>query len=192
MENYRKYLELLIKDLNFICEKEKLKLTSSKTDNLFRLKVLILHLHSDLLLNEIISLKFKDSFKIKKCQKQWIIESNDFMEKLRIIYATGKFDENFFNTLRILNKIRNDFSHKLIPNENSQKDRIKEMKLLPIYSKIFKRKFDIIEKLVLSCLGYINILAEYLYKNVKQEKLKDWIQIISLKDKLSFKVSKRF
>lgn len=191
MENYLEYLKLLVNDLNFICEKEKLKLIYSKVDNLFRLKVLILHLHSDLLLNNIISSRFKDSFKIKKCKKQWIIESNDFMEKLRIVYATGKFDENFFNTLRILNKIRNNFSHKLIPNENSQKDRIKDMKLLPIYAKIFKREFDGMEKLVFSCLGYINLLAEYLYRDIKQEKLKHWIQIISLEDKFSFKISKR-
>ncbi len=175
--NYKEYLELFAEDLRLMYER--LAFSDSEGHKLFRLKVLILHLHADFLLTEIINSKFKQSFHSSINKNQWNLQS--FMEKLRIVYATGDFDEEFFNTLRNLNTIRNDLAHNLNLNIRGEVDRIKQMKINPIYKKMLGRKLAVIEHLVFACFGYINILAEYLWGTIRKEKLEYWIKIQATK-----------
>ena len=171
--NYKEYLELLAEDLRLICM-EKLMFHDSDGHKLFRLKVLTLHLHADFLLTEIIDSKFKQSFQNSTCKDQWNLQS--FMEKLRIVYATGDFSEGFFNTLRNLNTIRNHLAHQLNLNINCEVDRIKQMKINPIYRKLADRDLFIPEHLIFACLEHINVLAEYLCGTIRKEKLEYWIK----------------
>jgi hypothetical protein len=174
--NYKEYLESFIEDLNLIYL-GKLEFSDPKGHNLFRLRVLMLHLHADHLLTEIISSKFKESFKLSSCKNQWDIKSNDFMEKLRIVYATGDFEEGFFNALKILNKIRNDLIHNLNLNINGEINRINQMEVNPTYKNLLGRELYPIEHLIFACLGYINVLAEYLWGTIRKEKLEYWIKM---------------
>ena len=94
------------------------------------------------------------------------------MEKLRIIYATGNFDEGFFTSLRILNKVRNNLSHNLIINLSEEEDKIKQLNIIgQIIREDRIRNLTTLEHLLFSTLGYINILAEYLHNNLKKEGL---------------------
>ena len=109
------YLKILIKDLNFITDKN----ASVEAEHVFRLKVLILHLHTDFLLTEIIEHIKNNSLIRGKNKEFWNMDGREFAEKLRIVYATGNFDENFLETLRKLNNIRNNLSHKLLSDIKS-------------------------------------------------------------------------
>ncbi|GAF90839.1 unnamed protein product, partial [marine sediment metagenome] len=79
------YLYHLTRDLNFICyEIEKYSKKEFKIENAFRLQVLLLHLHTDYLLNEIIEEKFKEKFDSIRFKDKWKVEGKDFIEKLKI------------------------------------------------------------------------------------------------------------
>lgn len=177
--DHKSYLEILKQDLNEMIDSFDIfnapKIDPKKQDKKFRLDVLILHLHVDYLLTRIIESKFKDSFSNVSNKDKWDMKGHDFIEKLRIVYATGKFNEGFFNTLRTLNTIRNDLVHELIPNFEGQKSRIRSMIIVGDYSEIIMRELYDIEHLIFACWGYINILTEYFWKSVKKEDLKHWM-----------------
>jgi hypothetical protein len=55
------------------------------------------------------------------------------------------------------------------------------MKIEPVYEISLGRKLNIVEHLVFACLGYINVLAEYLWGTILKEKLEYWIKLESTK-----------
>ena len=185
---HTEYLEILIRDLNFIIDKES-KQEPKGLEHIFRLKVLILHLHTDFLLTEIIEHIKNNNFTRGKNKEFWNMDGKEFAEKLRIVYATGHFDEDFLETLRKLNNIRNNLSHKLLPDIKSLEDKIRSIKIEELIKQNLSKELDPIEHLVMGCIGYINILAEYLWVNLKKEKIKSRIYIPSLsEDKISFTI----
>jgi hypothetical protein len=178
IKNYEEYLHLFLDGLNLI--KEGLitidYISKQHKDHLFRLQVSLLHLHAEYLINEIIENKFMKQFS-GKMKDVWKTKGEGFLGKLKIVYAANNFDINFFKTLITLNEIRNHLSHNLNADIDSQKKKIFSMSIDPSFEKSFGKKLDLTQHLIFSCITSINLLAEYLFRNIKQEQLKHWIRI---------------
>jgi len=167
---YKEYLELLAQDINMVFERE--YTNQRDKEHSFRVQILIFHLHADYLLSEIIKWMLQSKLSMLGNRNSFNLERIGFMEKLKISYATGNFDEDFFTALRILNKVRNSLSHNLIINLNKEEDEIRKLKLIgPIIREECIKNITILEHLLFSTFGYINILAEYLHNNLKKEGL---------------------
>ena len=63
------------------------------------------HLYAEIMLNAIIQKNFKKPEKI--------INTFSFLQKIQLLYALGKLDNNLFADLIHLNKLRNNFAHNL-------------------------------------------------------------------------------
>ncbi|MEI7719241.1 MAG: hypothetical protein WCI72_05215, partial [archaeon] len=111
-------------------------------------------------------------------KKNFDSKDMEFMEKLRLVYSTGEFNEDLFNTFRILNNVRNHLSHNLIVELDKEEKRIKSLKIPEVISKQESYSFTAIEHLFYSSIGCINSLAEYLHKNIFSEKLLYTLNII--------------
>lgn len=171
--NYKEYLELFAEDFNLIFNNVQKGSRASKREkeHLLRLQVMTFHLHVDYLLNEIIKNKFALSMGLNENKKNFDSKDMEFMEKLRLVYSLGKFNEDLFNTFRILNNVRNHLSHNLIVELDKEEKRIKSLKVPEVISKQERYGFLAIEHLFYSSIGCINSLAEYLHQNIFFEKL---------------------
>jgi|SRR3989344_4472117 len=161
--NHKEYLELLTEDLNILFREEKTNDASQKEkEHSFRVQILIFHLHVDYLLTEIIKEKFKN---------EGISEIKEFLRKLKIVYGTGDFDEGFLTSFDTLNKVRNKLVHNLRAKIQDEEKKIRSLKVSPaLVSWEDLRNLTPLEHLLYSSIGYLNILAEYLYEKVKGDK----------------------
>ncbi len=172
---HKEYLERLCDDLNYLFKKSESNIGDTHK---FRLDVLIVHLNMDHILTEIIKNKFENRLSIKENKESFMMDGRDFMEKLRIVYSTGDFDEEFFNVFRIINKVRNKLAHKLSIDLNSERDRIKNLKILKSFEELPGAKVLTIEqRLVFGSITYLNSSIEYLYKTLLNENIKHKIVI---------------
>lgn len=164
--NHKEYLELLVEDLNIMFRNEPMgsSATQREKEHYLRIKVLTLHLHIDYLLTNIIKEKFKN---------EGISKIKEFYKKLEIVYATGDFDGGFSTALKILNKIRNSLSHNLIINLNEEESRIRTLNI-SIVQTLKMSNLSNSEHLFYSIIRYINVLADYLYKNIRGE-ISNWV-----------------
>ena len=172
--NHKEYLELLTEDLNTLFSKEQTSDSAPKreTEHSFRVKVLVFHLHADYLLSEIIKGKFQGNLSLTQNKENFNTNNMGFIEKLRIIYSTGNFEEGLFTTLRILNNVRNKLSHNLIIDLTEEEQRIRTLKISSIIVGEDISKITTLEHLLYGTLTDILILAEYLYQDVLGEELK--------------------
>ena len=171
--NYKEYLELFAEDFNLIFNsvQKSSQVTKRAKEHLLRMQVMTFHLHVDYLLNEIIKNKFATSMGLTENKKNFDSKDMEFMEKLRLVYSSGEFSEDLFNTFRILNNVRNHLSHNLIVELDKEEKRIKSLKIPEVISKQESYSLTAIEHLFYSSIGCINSLAEYLHRNIFSEKL---------------------
>ncbi len=177
--NYKEYLELFTEDFNLIFVGAKPGLTKSKrvAEHLLRMQVMTFHLHVDFLLGEIIKNKFLSKLESTENKKIYDNKNLEFMEKLRLVYSTGFFDEDLFNTFRILNNVRNHLSHNLMVELYKEEKRIKSLKIPEVITKEEARSLTAIEHLFYSSIGCINNLAEYLHRDIFSERLSSSLNI---------------
>ncbi|MFH1238194.1 MAG: hypothetical protein V1491_02035 [archaeon] len=172
---HKEYLEKLCDDLNYLFKESGGDIDDGHK---FRLDVLILHLHMDNVLTEIIKNKFGERMSSGQNKKAFNMGGKDFMEKLRIVYATGDFDEGFFNAFRIVNKVRNNLAHNLVVNLDSEEGKIKTLKILKSFRELPNNgSITIKERLIFGSIHYLNSSVEYLYKNILEERLEHRVQI---------------
>lgn len=175
MITHKEYLGRLSNDLNYL-----FKEAGAGTDDnyKFRLDLLIIHLHMDNILTEIIKNKFEGKMSSMKNKKEFKMDGRDFMEKLRIVYATNDFDEGFFNAFRIVNNVRNKLLHNLVVDLDSEKNKIKTLKILKSFKELpGAGNFTIKQMLVFGSITYLNSSIEYLYKDILKEVLEHKIGI---------------
>jgi len=149
-ENYLsvKYFTDLLNKINllsnhsFFTEKEK-----------YIYQILTLHTYTDFLITNIIREKFEEF-------KNTLGDSEKFIVKLEIIYASKILSKAGFEALNKLNKLRNNLVHKFEIKTNVVKDMIDSLKDSEIIGnkKIFERLSSPIEKLEVACIHYINAL----------------------------------
>lgn len=172
---HKEYLEKLCDDLNYLFKESGGDIDDGHK---FRLDVLILHLHVDNVLTEIIKNKFKEKMSSGKNKESFDMGGRDFMEKLRIVYATGDFDEGFFNAFRIVNKVRNNLAHNLVINLDSEEGIIKTLEVLKSFRELSNTgNFTIKERLIFGSITYLNSSIEYLYKDILEENLEHKVGI---------------
>lgn len=178
--NYKEYLELFAEDFNLIFNSvpRGSQITKRAKEHLLRTQVITFHLHIDYLLNEIIKNRFARKMALTENKKNYDTKDMEFMEKLRLVYSTEKFNEDLFNTFRILNNVRNHLSHNLIVELDKEEKRIKSLKMPDVIAKQESYGLTAIEHLFYSSIGCINSLAEYLHKDLFSEKLLYTLNII--------------
>lgn len=177
--NYKEYLELFAEDFNLIFNSGRKNSPVSKREkeHLLRIQVMAFHLHVDYLLNEIVTNKFAKKVTSNENKKSFDTKDMEFMDKLKLVYSTGEFSEDLFNTFRILNNVRNHLSHNLIVELDKEENRIKALKMPEAIPKQDVYGMTAIEHLFYSSIGYINSLAEYLHRDIFSEKLLSTLNI---------------
>lgn len=170
---YKEYLELFAEDFNLLFNsmRKSSPLSQREKEHLLRMQVVTFHLHVDYLLNEIIKNKFAEKLSSNENKKNFDSKDMEFMEKLRLVFSTGEFSEDLFNTFRLLNNVRNRLSHNLLVESEKEEKRIKSLKMPDVIPKQDVYSLSTIEHLFYSSIGYINILAEYLHRSIFSEKL---------------------
>jgi len=171
--------------LNMIALRDPSKQRNQELD--FRADILMIHLIFDYLFNKIIELQFTNRF-IGRSKDSWNTSHMAFMNKLKIVYASagGLLDPGFFKNVALLNQLRNNLAHnfKLKVNESMNIDK------LNIYlfggksniEKQLKKKLSPQEHVLFSCIGYINVLFQYLVKDIAREKVEYSINVTFITD----------
>ncbi len=166
---HKEYLERLCDDLNYLFKESE---GYANDNHKLRLEVLIIHLHMDDILTEIIKNKFEEKLSSSENKKSFKMGGKGFMEKLRIVYATNDFDEGFFNAFRIINKVRNNLLHNLTINLDLEEDKIRTLEILKSFKELpGAGNFTIREMLIFGSITSLKTSIEYLYKNILNEEL---------------------
>lgn len=166
--NYSDYIKILRDDLNSLLP---------DTDQFmnpihkFRLQILVIYLHVDYLISELCIAKYN-----KTESEVYNFGGMGYKQKLDLVRVD--FDQDWYNTMEAIGYMRNDLAHQLDVDINTQERRISIMKIEHSIDLVIQRlQLKPIHHLVLASLGYINIIAEFLFNSIKHETLTDKVGV---------------
>ena len=143
--NFDNYFDEFTKELNSIED--------------FRLQVLFLHLHLEYWINKIIEKSFVKPEEIFKNR-----DLRTFYNKLCIIDSLSLLHPKAIEKIKIVNEIRNHYSHNIVGKEEFPKkiiDNIQNlMKDSPVKEEINKYGVNLVHQFVIQCTGMIISLEE--------------------------------